>query len=114
MHRFLFLIFLLAATKPVSADPNNIIPAFKSIDVKVGQSVVVRGYRGECGKRPVNVDPNRTRDTKLGVLSNGKWGVTKSDRCGGLTPAIEIIFSAKKAGRETVKIAGERVKIKVR
>lgn len=113
MLRILCSVFLLFAT-PVMADQNNKIPFHKSIDLKVGQSIIVHGYRGECGKRPANVDPKRTRGTKLGVLSNGKWGVTKSRHCGGWTPAVEVIFTAKKKGRETIEVFGEKIKVKVR
>lgn len=113
MLRPLFLICLLASTAAF-ADPGNQIPFQKSVELNVGQSMVVHGYRGECGKRPENVDPKRTRATKLGVLSNGKWGVTKSRTCGGWTPAVEIIFTANKKGRETIKVAGENIKIRVR
>ncbi len=113
MFRIFLLIGLLAAV-PALADPNNQIPFRKSVELNVGQSVVVHGYRGECGKRPDNVDPKRTRATKLGMLSNGKWGVTNSRRCGGWTPAVEVIFTAQKKGRETIKVAGDNIKIRVR
>ncbi|MFK7743697.1 MAG: hypothetical protein AB8B47_01480 [Roseobacter sp.] len=113
MTRCAFILCVLLATT-ANADPNNKIPFHKSVDLKVGQSMIVNGYRGDCGERPKNVDPNRTRATKLGVLSNGKWGVTKSRTCGGWTPAVEVIFTAQKKGRETIKVAGERIKISVR
>lgn len=113
MIRVFLLACLMAATSAY-ADESNQIPFHKSVDLAVGQSMIVHGYRGECGKRPENVDPNRTRATKLGVLSNGKWGVTKSRRCGGWTPAVEVIFTANKKGRETIKVAGESIKVRVR
>ena len=113
MIRALTLATLFLAT-PTFADSNNKIPFHKTVELKVGQSMVVHGYRGECGKRPANVDPNRTRDTKLGTLSNGKWGVTKSRSCGGWTPAVEIIFTARKKGRETIKVAGDAIKVRVK
>ncbi|WP_299626723.1 hypothetical protein [uncultured Tateyamaria sp.] len=113
MLRCVFVV-LLCLGSTAWANPNNQIPFHRSVDMKVGQSMVVNGFRGECGARPRNVDPNRTRDTKLGVLSNGKWGVTKSRTCGGWTPAVEIIFTARKKGRETITVAGERIKVRVR
>jgi hypothetical protein len=93
---------------------NNIIPFNKKIELQVGQSMIVNGYRGECGKRPDNVNRKKTRATKHGVLSIGKWGVTKSRHCGGLTPAVEIIFKATKPGRETIEVSGSKVKVVVK
>ncbi|WP_299084953.1 hypothetical protein [uncultured Ruegeria sp.] len=113
MFRTIVLVCVILGSV-VSADPNTKIPTHRSVDLKVGQSVVVNGYRGECGSRPNNVDPNRTRNTKLGILSNGKWGVTKSRTCGGWTPAVEVIFTAKKKGRETIEVAGTKIKVTVR
>ncbi|MFK7869421.1 MAG: hypothetical protein AB8B58_09295 [Roseobacter sp.] len=113
MLRALFLSIWLVPTV-ASADPNNQIRYVKSVELNVGQSMVVYGFRGDCGERPKNVDPNRTRATKLGVLSNGKWGVTKSKTCGGWTPAVEIIFTASKKGRETIKVGGDTIKVRVR
>ncbi|WP_298844682.1 hypothetical protein [uncultured Roseobacter sp.] len=113
MFRWIFAVFVLFGTVAL-ADSDNRIPFHKSVDMKVGESMIVHGYRGECGKRPANVDKNRTRDTKLGVLSNGRWGVTKSRTCGGWTPAVEIVFTARKKGRETIKVAGESISVRVR
>ncbi|WP_436399624.1 hypothetical protein [Roseobacter sp. S98] len=113
MFRWIFCAFLLFAAA-AGADTDNRIPFHTSVDLQVGQSMIVHGYRGECGKRPAKVDKNRTRDTKLGVLSIGKWGVTKSRRCGGWTPAVEIIFTARRKGRETIEVAGENIKVRVR
>lgn len=113
MFRSFFSVCLMLGSVAY-ADPNNKIPTHRSVELKIGQSVVVNGYRGECGIRPTNVDPNRTRSTKLGILSNGKWGVAKSRTCGGWTPAVEVIFTAKKKGRETIEVAGTKIKVAVR
>lgn len=114
MFRSFILALIFSLGSVAYADPNNKIPTHRSVKLEIGQSVVVNGYRGDCGKRPPNVDPNRTRNTKLGTLSNGKWGVTKSRTCGGWTPAVEVIFTAKKKGRETIEVAGTKIKIAVR
>lgn len=113
MLRIILVLGVMAANSAL-ADTDNQIPLHRSIELTVGQSMVVHGFRGECGKRPQNVDPDRTRATKLGVLSNGKWGVTNSRRCGGWTPAVEIIFTANKKGRETIEVAGESIRVRVR
>ncbi|MFK7880044.1 hypothetical protein [Roseobacter sp.] len=111
-YKLLFTFIMLGSV--ALADSNNQIPTHRSVKLTVGESVVVNGYRGECGKRPTNVDPNRTRDTKYGTLSNGKWGVVKSRTCGGWTPAVEVIFTARKKGRETIEVAGTKIKVAVR
>jgi len=96
------------------ANSENIIPLRKEVVVEVGQAMIVNGFRGECGKRPANVDPKRTRATKLGTLSVGKWGMKNSGRCGGLTPAIEVIFTAIKKGRETIEVNGDKISVTVK
>ena len=112
LFRALCLIALLAS--PALADPNNKIPLHRNIEMKIGQSLIVNGFRGECGKRPEGVNFKRTRDTELGVLSIGKWGVKNSGRCGGWTPAVEVIFTAKRAGSETIEVNGDAIKIRVK
>ncbi|PTX55702.1 hypothetical protein C8N43_0342 [Litoreibacter ponti] len=103
MIRTVLIASLLAAAPAFAADSDNPIKGMSEVSMKVGQSKVIWGWRGECGKRPKGVDPNRTRATKLGVLRNGKWGVFKSRSCGGWTPASEVIFTAKKKGREVIR-----------
>lgn len=113
MFRIATLVVLLTATS-AAADSNNRIPFHKAIAMNVGQTAVIAGYRGECGKRPTGVDPNRTRDTKLGTLSNGRWGVVRSRTCNGWTPAVEIRFTAKRPGRETIETRFGNVVVEVR
>lgn len=102
MIRIIAATLLLAATPVFAGDADNPIKGHSKVSMKVGQSAVIWGWRGECGQRPKGVDRKRTRATKLGVLSNGKWGVFKSRTCGGWTPAVEIIFTAKKKGSEVI------------
>ena len=113
MFKYIFAAAFILTT-PAAANPDNVIPLRKSVTLSVGQSIIVHGFRGECGKRPTNVDPKRTRDTKLGVLGVGRWGVTKSRTCGGMTPAIEVIYKARKKGIETIEVRGEKIKVRVR
>ena len=106
---------LAASTAAQAADADNPIKGQSEVTLKVGQSKVIWGWRGECGTRPKGVDPKRTRATKLGVLSNGKWGVFKSRSCGGWTPAVEIIYTAKKKGREVITTQfDQKIKVTVR
>lgn len=103
MIRTFLLMFLLTTAPVFAGDADNPIKGLSKVTMKVGESMVIWGWRGECGKRPNGVDPNRTRATKLGVLSNGKWGVFKSRACGGWTPASEVVFTARKQGQEVIK-----------
>lgn len=84
----------------------------RQAELKVGQSMVVYGYRGDCGQRP---DPAQVRvpATKTGTFSFGKMGVRQSNRCGGTTPAIELVFTATAPGRETIKVQGDEIRIRV-
>ena len=111
MIRALSIALLLAT--PLAANPKNIIPTEKKVELKVGQSLIVNGARGDCGERPKDLDRSRTRETKLGVLSLGKWGMKRSRTC-GLTPAIEVIFTAKKRGRETIEVNGDKIRVVVK
>ncbi|MEM8658833.1 MAG: hypothetical protein AAGF22_12135 [Pseudomonadota bacterium] len=113
MFRHLLCLLILLAT-PSLADPNNRIPLERNVEISVGQSMIVNGARGDCGARPANLDLNRTRDTKTGTLSLGKWGVKRSRTCGGWTPAIEVIFTAKRNGRETIEVNGDKINVHVK
>ena len=93
---------VFAAAPALAADTDNRINAQSDVRMKVGQTKVIWGWRGECGKRPTGIDRNRTRATELGTLSIGQWGVFKSRACGGWTPAVEIVFTARKKGREVI------------
>lgn len=115
MIKVFLLTSLLAVSPAFAGDADNPIKGLNDVAMKVGQSKVIWGWRGECGKRPKGVDRKRTRGTKLGVLSNGKWGVFKSRSCGGMTPAVEIIFTAKKKGSEVITTQfDQKIKIVVR
>lgn len=108
------IVLSMLAVAPVYADENNKIPTLKTVKMKIGQSKIINGFRGACGERPTNVDMNRTRDTKLGTLSIGNWGMKKSRACKGWTPAVEIIFRANKSGRETIDVNGDKIRVTVK
>ena len=115
MPKLLLLILLLGTMTAYADDADNPIKGFQEVTMKVGQSKVIWGWRGECGKRPTGIDPNRTRSTKLGVLGIGKWGVFKSRTCGGWTPAVEITFTAQKRGSEVITTQfDQKIKVVVR
>ena len=111
MRSILALLFIFGAVY-AAAQTANIIPYQHDVQIQVGESQVVHGLRGECGQLPTpsNSDP---KSTKLGVLTFGAEGVRRSGRCGGNTPAIEVIFTAKKAGKEQLELFGDRIDITV-
>jgi hypothetical protein len=111
----ILLSSLLMVSAAFADDADNPIRGATEVSMKVGQSKVIWGWRGECGARPKGVDRKRMRSTKLGVLSNGNWGVFRSRSCGGWTPAVEIIFTAKKRGDEIITTQfDQKIKVSVR
>lgn len=110
----LFVIATIFFTSTASADPNVRIHYRNSVTLSVGQSVVVHGMRGrQCGTAPSSPTLAR-RNTELGRLSLGRAGVRESVQCNGDTPAIEVIFTAHRIGRETISLFGDLIQIHVR
>lgn len=115
MIRVCLIVSLLAALPAFAGDADNPIAGKSKVTMNVGQSAVIWGWRGECGKRPKGINRNRTRATKLGVLSIGKRGVFRSRACDGFTPAVEIVFTAKKKGSEVITTQfDQKIRIVVR
>ena len=96
---------------------SNDIKYRKSISLKVGQSAVIHGLRGNCGSMPSKSDiakmEQKYGDVKVGRIVAGKAGSRRSGSCGGVTPAIEAIFVAEKPGSVQFKLFGDDVKIRV-
>jgi hypothetical protein len=109
--RFLACILLLAAT-PLAAQEVE-IKYRERVTLNVGESVVIHGYRGECGALPAPAEI-KLPALKTGTLSIGREGVRNSNRCDGKTPAVEIIFTATTPGRETFEVQGDDVTVRVR
>ena len=87
------------------------IPFVGDINLNVGQSVIFYGYVGECGQVPAQV---RLPQLRTGTLSVGAVGQRSSRRCGGMTTAVEIIFTATTPGRENFRINEDRFTARVR
>ena len=103
----------MAASFPLTATAETEIKYREKVTLSVGQSVVVHGYRGDCGQAP---DPAEIRLPALqtGTLSIGKAGQRSSKRCKGMTPALEIIFTATAPGRETFEVQGDDISVRVK
>ncbi len=74
---------------------------------------MIYGFRGDCGEPPTSGQLKLPK-MKTGKLSVGQEGVRKSKRCNGMTPAVEIIFTATQPGRETVELQGDGISIRVK
>ncbi len=116
----LILVLSCLTLAPVAqADSSNKVKFRESITLKVGQAAIVHGVKGECGQLPTKADLAKSKRNldaalKTGHIAFGKPGVRKSGSCNGWTPVYETIFVADRPGEETVKIHGDKVRIKVK
>ena len=111
MKRFLSAVALTIGLSPALAFAQAAIPNLNDFRVTVGQSVVFYGFVGECGVAPTRVQLPRLR---TGTLSVGRVGQRNSRRCGGMTTAVEIIFTATQTGTEGFRINEDRFIARVR
>lgn len=97
------------------ADDAPFVVYHPQVRLVVGQSMVVHGERGDCGKLPrdwrdvVGHLPTST----LGEFSDGGLVRRHSMFCKGITPARGIRFTATKPGMEEMYITGDYMKILV-
>jgi hypothetical protein len=112
--RFLFALacaMMIGLSPTLGATQTNIIANRDDFRLTVGQSIVFYGYVGECGVAPGRVQLPQLR---TGTLSVGRLGQRNSRRCGGVTPAVEIIFTATQPGTEGFRINEDRFIARVR
>lgn len=106
-----FAVMVAVLSAPTLALAETI--AYKErVSVSVGQSVVVYGYRGDCGQPPASGAIDLPA-LKTGTLSVGKAGTKNSGTCGP-TPAVEIIFTATTPGRESFEVQGDKITVRVK
>lgn len=89
----------------------------KSVTLKVGQSVILKGIRHpDCEDSAPSWSRVRGHlpNSKLGTFSNGGAGTTKSRSCGGRVGARGIKFTAKKVGNERFIVADDPIRITVK
>ena len=91
------------------------IPYRSEVELKVGQSAILKGVRGQCNDKraPRFSSLNRLPKPKTGRLSDGGRGTVESDSCGKTVPARAIKFTATKKGSERLTIYKDRIKITV-
>lgn len=92
----------------------NEITLKKKVNIRIGQSIVVKGVRPNGCDNPTPPTSLRLPKTSLGTFSTGKTGVTRSRRCGGKVPAREVVFTAKQKGKETFEIYLDKITITVK
>ena len=105
------VLALLSSQSPTAAQS---IPYNASPTVRVGQTVTLKGVRGECGQQPSPFN----RLTQLprpnhGRLSAGKVGTVNSNSCGGPTPALEIRYTGTSPGTERFTIYNDAFTVTV-
>lgn len=93
------------------ASVENVIPYLEKFELKVGESQIFYDYIGECGVVPQNVKLPKLR---TGTLTTGQAGELGPKRCKGQVPALEIIFTATKKGRESFTVNGDDFSVRVR
>jgi hypothetical protein len=99
------------ATTQTASGP--VIPTNLSPTLRVGETVVIKGVRGQsCGQPRGSLENLPT--SSLGRFSGGRAGSVNSRSCGGMTPGRELRFTASKAGTETLSVFDDRVTITVR
>jgi hypothetical protein len=114
LNRLLPAVLLLTLmAPPLAAQSGPEIKFRDKVTVNVGESVVIYGYRGECGALPADADIDLP-SLKTGTLSTGRDGFRQSKRCNGKTPAVEIIFTATTPGREKFEIQGDGITVRVK
>lgn len=106
-------VALLLAPAPLAAQSGPEIKDRERVTLDVGESVVIYGYRGDCGALPT-AGQVELPVLKTGTLSTGRNGKRNSKRCNGMTPAVEIIFTATTPGREVFELQGDDISVRVR
>lgn len=106
-------LFASMMASPLAAQSGPDIKFREKVTLSVGESVVIYGYRGDCGALPAAGDIDLP-SPKTGTLSTGRDGFRQSKRCNGKTPAVEIIFTATTPGREKFEIQGDGISVRVK
>lgn len=112
-HSPFSLSILVLCCLPFAAQADANIQSKRNTTLSVGQSAVIYGHRGDCGVLPT-ADQIDLPALETGTLSVGKAGQKKSTKCKGITPAVEIIFTATTPGKEKFEIDGDDFSVRVK
>lgn len=100
---------------PVGSFEGIVAEYVRNVSVKVGESAVIHGARGnECGPAP-SWESARLLLPEIvtGRLTDGGIGTRQSRQCGGRVPARAILFTATNAGTEQISLYGDDIVIRV-
>lgn len=112
-----FLDSYLFTPKPIPQNwKDNYVSWQKQVSLKVGEEIVVHGFRSRCGQIPPDAEEAKSRfpkSLKTGKLLAGGMGVRFSRHCKGTTPIREVIFKAERPGTEIFTVFGDDIKVTV-
>lgn len=85
------------------------------VSLMVGESLVIHGERGDCGKPPPDWEYVLTRlpISRIGSFSDGGIVRRNSNFCRGETPARAVTFTAHKPGVEELLVLGDVMRVTV-
>lgn len=85
------------------------------VSLMVGESLVIHGERGDCGKPPPDWEYVLTRlpISRIGSFSDGGLVRRNSNFCRGETPARAVTFTAHKSGVEELLVLGDVMRVTV-
>ena len=116
------LKYLLVAITPIymtgcsllQQDPDiEYIKPLSEVALSVGESAIVDGAIGLCGRKPRSWSEisHTLPKPQTGFFSNGGFGFLESKRCAGATPVLAVKFTATKPGTENISVFGRPVTI---
>ncbi|MCB1445475.1 MAG: hypothetical protein KDJ87_06655 [Rhizobiaceae bacterium] len=85
------------------------------VSLLVGESLVIHGERGDCGKPPPDWEYVLTRlpISRIGDFTDGGIVRRNSNFCRGETPARAVTFTARKPGVEELLVLGDIMRVSV-
>lgn len=85
------------------------------VSLVVGESLIIHGERGDCGKAPPDWEYVTTRlpISRIGEFSDGGIVRRNSNFCRGETPARAVTFTAQKPGVEELLVLGDIMRVSV-
>lgn len=98
-----------------SLDKPPLIVLRPHVSLMVGESIVIHGERGDCGKPPPDWEYVLTRlpISRIGSFSDGGLVRRNSNFCKGETPARAVTFTAHRPGVEEFLVLGDIMRVTV-
>lgn len=111
-------LLVMVSASIALAGSDNRVPYREKVSVRVGESIVIHGLRGDCGKYPV-----KSKNSGNGKAIRRYRGREDSSREKGDAEKSELrgshtccrgYFCAQKKGRTKIKLFGDPVSIRVK